>query len=234
MKTIVTAWMACLFVVPVLAEGPFGIDEVTAHLKGVPAAELPAKAAELVQDSKPLHRSAMATNVVKAAVRINPAAAPLIIGAVARAMPETAAVAAQAAAVDQPVEIEEVTRAAVAVVPARAGQIVLAVCRASPDEYRRIAITAARVAPAAARDILNAVCVVRPELKPYIDMEMAVHRDIPSVMWCLDQAEDARSRADAANRKDSGSGTERGGPQSKSKPPHGNGNPPGGRNYARP
>jgi hypothetical protein len=237
MKTIVRIWIACLFVAPLFGEVPLGVDEITAHLKGVPAAELPAKAAELVKGSKRLDQTAMAKNVVKAAVKINPAATPLVIGAVAHAVPETAAVAAQAAAIDEPLETEEITMAAVAVVPTRAGEIVLAVCRAMPDDYRRIAIIAARTAPAAARDILNAVGAIRPDLKPYIDVEMAPPtRGIPSVTWCLDQAETARSRVDgqAAHRKDSGSGTDRGDAQSKSKPPHGNGNSPGGRNYARP
>lgn len=225
--------MVCmgLAAVPLLAAEPLGITKLESCLKAMPAAELPAGAAVLVKNSSPAERIAIATNVVKTAVQINPAAATLIVGAVARAVPETAALCAGAAAAGQPGQTEEITRTAVAVVPAQAGHIVVAVCRATPDEYKQIAITAARVAPVAARDILKAVGTVKPELRPYIDMEMALHtRDIPSVTWCLDQAEDARSRATAAaNRKDSRSGT-----PSKLKPPHGNGKPPGGRNYARP
>src|ERR1035441_5451693 len=67
-------------------------------LTAVPAGELPAKAADLVVQAKARDRKATTINVVKAALSINPAAAPAIVGAIARAVPVMAAVAAGTAA----------------------------------------------------------------------------------------------------------------------------------------
>jgi hypothetical protein len=231
----------CLAAPRLSANGQSAASEVLVRLSGVPAAELPANAAAMVKDSKPAERTAMATKVVRAALRINPAAAPLVVGAVVRAVPEVGALAAQAAVLDQPAQLEAIIRAAVAVVPECAGQIVLAVSRAHPGKYKLTAVTAARLTPAAARDILYAVGEVRPELKPHIDREMAACTGrTPSVAACLDRAEAARSRAEAAlNAKSEapdpkGLASENSPDTSKDKPPHGNGKPPGGRNYARP
>ena len=234
MRKFVAISVVCLVTAPLLAQDRLGINDVAAILKRVPAAELPEKAASLVKSFGKLERETMATNVVKIAVRIGPAAAPLIVGAVARAVPEVAASSAQAAALEQPTQAEDVARAAAAVASARAGEIVLAVCHAAPGQYKQIAIAVACVAPTEARNILQAVCAFRPELKLYIDVEIAMRPlETPSVAWCLAQAEAAA----AANRTGSAPAREYGESPDASKskpPPHGNGNPPGGRNYARP
>src|SRR5437870_10093430 len=69
-------------------------------LSSVPAAELPAKAADLVLAAKRHSREATTISVVKASVQLNPAAAPAIVGAIARAVPDMAAVAASVAAAE--------------------------------------------------------------------------------------------------------------------------------------
>ena len=243
MKNVVmmVAGLGWLAVTPLSTAAQLTINEVEAQLRAFPAAELPAKAATMVKYSKPPERTVMATKVVRAALRINPAAAPPVIGAVVRAVPEVAPLSVQAAVLGQPAQLEDIISAAVLVVPDRAGQIILAVCRVQPGEYRLAAITAARLAPSAAREILNAVGEARPELKPHIDKEMAACTGrIPSAASCLDRAEAARSRAVAAlNEKNEaldprGLSSDNSPGTSKDKPPHGNGKPPGGRNYARP
>jgi hypothetical protein len=59
----------------------FGKDAATpkpaqAALSSVPAAELPAQAAKLIQEAKVRQREARTIEVVKAALALNPAAAP--------------------------------------------------------------------------------------------------------------------------------------------------------------
>src|SRR6266566_9255458 len=71
-------------------------------LSGVPPIELPAKAAQVVKETKASQRQTATINVVKAAVGINPAAAPAIVGAIATTTPEMASAAAGAAAAAQP------------------------------------------------------------------------------------------------------------------------------------
>src|SRR4051794_28663505 len=71
-------------------------------LQHIPAAELPAKSAQLVKNAKAPERDAVTVNVVKAAVGMNPAATPAIVGAIARAVPEMASLAASTAATEQP------------------------------------------------------------------------------------------------------------------------------------
>src|SRR5712671_6672773 len=66
---------------------------VSLILSSVPAAELPAKAAQIIKDAKVRDREATTLNVVKVAVGMNPAAAPVIVGAIAREVPTMAPVA---------------------------------------------------------------------------------------------------------------------------------------------
>src|SRR5437016_4362494 len=161
-------------------------------LKGVPSAELPAKAAQLVQTAKAHDRQAVTKDVVKAAVEINPAAAPAIVSAIARAVPEMAALAAGVAAAEQPKQTGAITRAAAAAAPSKVGRIVAAVCKAVPNEYRGIATAAAEAVPASGKEILDGVASAIPELKPYITTALAGfgghNVNVPTVATTLDQA----------------------------------------------
>src|SRR5579862_5525571 len=71
----------------------------SATLQTVKAAELPAKAAEIVTRAKGNKDAAI--QVVKAAVQINPAAAPAVVGAISRANPDIASDIAGVAAAEQ-------------------------------------------------------------------------------------------------------------------------------------
>jgi hypothetical protein len=143
-------------------------------LSKVPAAELPAKAADLVSQAKPGDREVTTVNVVKCAVGINPAAAPAIVGAIAQAVPEMAPVAAGAAATEQPKQASAIAKAAAAAAPSQAAAIVTAVCRVAPKEYRNVAVAVSQVVPATAgKDIVTAVEVALPNLKPSLEKVMA-------------------------------------------------------------
>jgi len=108
----------------------FGKDTTKANpfneiLSAAPAVELPAKAADLVLQAKARDRYAATLNAVKGAVGINPAAAPAIVGAVARAVPAMASVAAGAAAAEQPKQASAIAKAAAAAAPVEVCRLML-------------------------------------------------------------------------------------------------------------
>jgi hypothetical protein len=158
-------------------------------LSEAPSAELPAKAAQLVKHAKARDWGTTTVDVVKAALEINPAAAPSIVSAIAKAVPEMAAVAAGTAAAEQPNQATAIARAAAAAAPSKAGKIVAAVCRAVPGLYQDIAMAVAQVAPSASIDILNGVGDAIPSLKPSIDGALGSYSaSIPSVNEVIMQA----------------------------------------------
>jgi hypothetical protein len=158
------------------------------QLSRVSAAELPPKAADLIKSDRSRERTTTTINVVKAAVGINPAAAPAIVGGIARAVPDMAATAAGTAAAEQPKQASVITRAAVAAAPSKAGKIVIAVCRAVPNEYVAIAVAAAQAAPDSAKEIVQAVAAAIPELKASIEKALASYKTLPSVQIVLSDA----------------------------------------------
>ncbi len=191
MKTIVTI---ALSVVLLTAVNSFGKDVPKANpfnqtLAAVPAAELPATAADLVVQAKARDRETTTIDVVKSAVRINPAAAPAIVGAIARAVPNMAAPAAGAAAAEQPKQAAVIAKAAAAAAPAKAAKIVVAVCRAVPNDYRNIAVAVSEAVPGSGKEIVKAVGTALPELKPGIQQALAGYSgNVGSVAVVLDQA----------------------------------------------
>jgi hypothetical protein len=176
------------------AGNSFGKDAPQANsineaLAAVPAAELPAKAADLVLHVRARDWHATTVSVVNSAVGINPVAAPAIVGAIARAVPNMASVAAGAAAELQPKQAAAIAKAAAAAAPSKAGKIVTAVCRAVPNEYRNIAAAVAQVVPGAEREIVQAVAAALPGLKPAIDSTLAGYGgNVVSVTDTLDRA----------------------------------------------
>jgi hypothetical protein len=195
-------------------------------LSSVPAAELPAKAAQFVKDAKPDAWEETTINVVKPAVGINPAAAPAIVGAIARSVAPMAAVAAGTAAKEQPKQACTIAKAAAAAAPSQAGPIVLAVCKAAPDDYRCIAIAVSQAAPGSRKDILRAVAYARPELESEIEKALeGSGASGPSVVTTLDYATATHSPYGLGRSPIS---TPPG--PSIGLPP----GPPGGRNYAKP
>lgn len=242
MKKLVTAWFAFCLMVSFSPAETLTPQQIEAGLRTVPPPELPLKTAELIRQAEVPHRADAVTNVVPVALALNPAATPLIVGAVVSRFPENAAVAVSAAAREQPAQVEEITRAALGSAAVRAGDIVAAACAIVPGEYKRIAVAAARIRPQETREILRAVARVRSELHPYLNEEIARSGQTPpSVSTCLSRAELAsrqerppptRGNLDGQSlgREDERASAKSAGP----KPPRGNGHQPGGRNYARP
>jgi hypothetical protein len=161
----------------------------TEVLASVPSAELPAKASDVVQHAKSRERTDATADVVKAALGINPAAAPAVVGSIASGTPTMASVAAGVAAAEQPKQAAAIAKAAAAAAPAQARRIVLAVCRSVPNAYREIAVAVSQTVPSANKEILNGVAAAIPGLKPYIDQAMVgLAGNASSVSGVLDQA----------------------------------------------
>jgi hypothetical protein len=242
-----------LMALSALALGNFGLaakDEpnnpFTKTLAAVPAAELPSKAADLVLAAKRHDRVTTTENVVKASVQLNGAAAPAIVGAIARAVPDSASVAVGVAVAKQPKLAAAITRAAAAAAPKKVAKIVTAACRVDPHDYKSIALAAAEVAPESAKEILDAVTSALPWLTGYFDAAIDIyHGIIPSVADILARAPDQPTLADSGTPPTPGATLPRGpaigppyiplsGTPGNVIPGTGGQVPPGGRDYAKP
>ncbi len=156
-------------------------------LSAVTQAELPAKASELVAQATDKTRQQTTIQVVSAAVGLNPAAAPAIVGSIAQSSPEMASVAAATAVSLVPNQVEAIARAAAAAAPTKAGQIVQAICRVLPTEYKSVAEAVAEVVPGAGKEILAGVSAAMPVLQDSINKVLASNEgNVLSVSSVLD------------------------------------------------
>ena len=145
------------------------VDTYSTQLSQVRAAELPREAASLVTSAKVENQDSVAADVIRAALRVNPASVPVIVGSVARSTPKAAAVAASTAASTQPKSIGAITRAAVGAAPKELVPIVSALCKAQPSSFYTVGVTAAEVAPNSSKEIVDAIVAGIPSLKPLVD-----------------------------------------------------------------
>jgi hypothetical protein len=169
-----------------------GSSAFVSILTSATSAELPAKSAELVSqaDAKNLNQTTM--DVVKAAVGLNPAAAPAIVGSISQSSPSMAATAASTAVALVPSEVVAISKAAASAAPAQAGAIVEAICKVMPTDYKKVAAAVAQVAPEAGKEILAGVAAALPELKNVIDEALAsFNTQTSSVAIVLSQASES-------------------------------------------
>ena len=164
------------------------------------SADQPARAADLVAhaDAKLLKQTTI--DVVKAAVGLNPAAAPSIVSSIANASPEMAATASATAVAMVPNQAVAIAKAAAAAAPEKAGAIVEAICRVVPSNYQKVANAVAEVVPGAGKEILAGIAAAIPELKNAINQTLAAYNGaIPSVSTVLTHvAQTAKSTEIAA------------------------------------
>lgn len=140
--------------------------DYTQILRSVPAAELPAKSADLVKNAKVRDWGNTTVSVVQSGVKISPVSAPAIVGAIAKAVPDMASIAASTAALEQPKQAAAIARAAAAAAPSKAGKIVTAIVRVVPDESRTVAVAVTEAVPGAGREVLGGVAAAQPALRP--------------------------------------------------------------------
>ena len=217
-------------------------------LKSVTLAELPGQAAALVAAADTKSQAKTAVDVVKAAVGLNPAAAPAIVASICASTPSVAAIVAATAAGLLPQQAAYLAQVAAAAAPKMAGKIVEAVCKIAPDDYKAVADAVASVVPDASREILEGVVAALPGLKDAIDSALTNYKSAtPSVSVVLAQVASSSNIATLASGLPTGdSPIAHGGP----KPPYqprtsdpgsvniggaGSGQvPPGGQNYSTP
>ena len=164
------------------------------------AAELPAKASDLVAkaDAKTLKQTTI--DVVKVAVGLNPAAAPAVVGSIAQRTAPMAPTAAATAVALVPNQVLLIAKAAAAAAPTKAGAIVEAICRVLPADYQIVASAVADVVPGSGREILAGVAAALPQLKDAINQALASYQgSIPSVSTVLAQVAQSESAAAIAS-----------------------------------
>ena len=158
----------------------------------IAAPEYPDKAAAEVKQADASKQAAVTVLVIRAALGFRPASAPALAAAIAREVPEMAAIAAYTASAEQPRQAVAIAMAAAAGAPGQAGKIVSHICAVLPSQYRVIALAVAKVAPNSSREILNALAESNPSLKASIDQSLAGepgNPDFASFAATLDRAE---------------------------------------------
>ena len=182
MKTNITGVLALALVLGcgvTIAKDEDRVIALKETLSKVPAAEVPAKAADIVAQAEAGSRDAIAADVVKASLKKNPTMATAVVGAICRTSPETAPTVAATAAGIQPKQAKLIAQAAAAAAPAKAGEIVKAVCKVVPAAYREIVLAVAQVAHKAAKEILAGLSEALPALKGPIDEAIAFYKGQP-------------------------------------------------------
>lgn len=165
-------------------------------LSSTTSAELPAKAADLVAKADAKNLKNTTVDVVKAAVGLNPAAAPAIVGSISQTTPTMAPTASATAAALVPDQVLLIARAAAAASPSQAGAIVEAICRVLPASYEKIAVAVAEVVPGAGKEILAGVTTAIPGLKGTVDKTLANYQgSVPSVSTVLSQVSQTETSA---------------------------------------
>ncbi len=228
-----------------VAKDEAGVIALKETLSKVPAAEMPARAADIVAQAEASSRDAIAVDVVKASLKKNPTMATAVVGAICRTSPETAPTVAATAAGLHPKQVKLIVQAATAAAPAKAGEIVRAVCKVVPTAYREVALAVAQVAPKAAKEILAGLSEALPALKEPIAEAVASYKGQPlAVAPVLDRiapsATPLASVTPALTAPAPLRGPTIGGPYvpysgtATNVPPNGGNVPPGGRDYAAP
>ncbi len=159
--------VSSLLALPVLAENA-QVQTFKTQLSGVRSAELPHATARLVATTE-----GGAADAVTAAVTINGASAPLVVGAVSKATPGAAGPAAGAAVKLQPKLAGTITKAAVSAAPQEISAVVTASCQASPLSFYSIGMSAVSAAPKSTDPVLAAITKALPTLKPLVQRAQA-------------------------------------------------------------
>jgi hypothetical protein len=156
-------------------------------LKSAPLAELPARAAELISQAKTNALEDATFEVVKAAVARAPAAAPAVVGWIAKTTPAMAGTAAATAVTLVPQLLVYIARAAAAEAPSRAGEVVAALTRLAPWNYHDIALGVAKFAPGHEAGIVAGLRTAIPEVGIIMDQNQPkLDANAPNLTVVLD------------------------------------------------
>lgn len=167
---------AALLVAPNFASADNEPNQTNPYLEvlsQVKAPELAVRCGDIVSNVTTEQRDAVTVDVVAASAKTNPAALSSVVGAIAQAHPEVAALAAATAVSHQPKQTSQIVRAAVSAAPEQTGAIVYAVCVRNPGSYRMVAALSEQLVPQQKAAILEAVNAAMPEQRPFIEQAQA-------------------------------------------------------------
>jgi len=133
------AGLTCFATSPAQALTEKQVSAINKTIKEAPAADLPAKAAEMVTQSSKKEKEAVAVAVVRAAIAKKPASAVSVVSSVIKAAPSTGPAVAAAAAKLAPDQVEAIATAAALAASEVADKIVAAIADVYPNLEERVA-----------------------------------------------------------------------------------------------
>jgi hypothetical protein len=145
------------------------ISPYRAALEAVRPPELPAEAARMVKREPAKSRVAATIAVVKVTSDINPSAVLSVVGAISRATPKMAPVAAATAAEWETRLAWAFARTAALAAPDEAAEVVYSVSSAVPTEAQSVALAVVQAVPESAMQVISALGRAVPGLKPYLE-----------------------------------------------------------------
>jgi hypothetical protein len=108
-------------------------NDLRKAVTSVPVPEMPAKAAELVQQAKESDRKEVAVTVVRAAVLKRRASGPVVVAAIAKVAPDLAGIVAKAASQIVTDQASNIAQAAIAAAPGQSDEILATVNNRTPQ-----------------------------------------------------------------------------------------------------
>jgi hypothetical protein len=131
----------------------------------VPAAELAAKAANLVVQADKTDRQEVAVTTVREIAAKRPATIVAVVGAISKAAPDLSPVVAAEAAKLVAERAPEIAKAATAGAPAEADQIAAAVAKVTPKSAAKVAGAVVTVVPDQSTKVVDAVLNLVPSAR---------------------------------------------------------------------
>jgi len=138
---------------------------VFGKLAGVSIMELPYAAAQIVKKAPAAERSAVAQEVVRAALSLSkPGMTPFVVSSICQAAPEVAIDVVNIAVSLQPDQLLSIGKAALSAAPDKVEAIVATLCKSENRAFAEVAVMADAQLPNAADHIIAGVASAVPEL----------------------------------------------------------------------
>jgi len=142
----------------------------------VPAAELAARASDLVVQADKLEKEEVAVTTIREVASRRPATIVAVVGAISKKSPEMSVAVATEAAKLVAERATEIAKAAAAASPAQANQIAAAVAKVAPKSASKVTRAVAMVVPDQTPSIVQTVVASVPSAKNEIQKDPTITR----------------------------------------------------------
>jgi hypothetical protein len=142
----------------------------------VPAAEVAAKAAQLISEASKADRQEVALTTLRAVASTRPAALVAVVAAMAKVAPDVSAVVAAEAAKLSSDQASEIAKAAVTSAPGQAAKIAAAVAKETPVSATKVTRSVALIVPEQTNAIKEAVVASVPAAKTDLANDTTITR----------------------------------------------------------